>query len=266
MPRNLEPFRVLAHNTARQSENRIHDDQVARRFGFQGALVPGVDVYAYMTHPVARRWGEAWLAAGAMSVRFLKPVYDGEEVVVTAVEDEDGTIAVAAESRGFLCATGRAELEGRAAVPPVDRLPAWPLPVDRPAASAESLAEGTVLGTWRGSFAAGEFPDLLQAVRETLPLYRERGLVQPGLLLRLANRLLTENVRLGPWMHVDSDMRLLGLAHVDEPLEARGRVIANFERRGHRFAELEVLVLGEAERPVMSARHLAIYQPRQMAP
>ena len=41
----LEPHRVSAYNTAHDSENKIHDDATARRFGFGGGLVPGVDVY-----------------------------------------------------------------------------------------------------------------------------------------------------------------------------------------------------------------------------
>ena len=41
----LEPYRVVAFNTAHDSENKIHDDATARRFGFGGGLVPGVDVY-----------------------------------------------------------------------------------------------------------------------------------------------------------------------------------------------------------------------------
>ena len=52
----LAPYRVSAYNTAHDSENKIHDDATARRFGFGGGLVPGVDVYGYITHmPVAQR-------------------------------------------------------------------------------------------------------------------------------------------------------------------------------------------------------------------
>ena len=32
----LDPYRVQAFNTAKASENKIHDDDVARRFGFGG--------------------------------------------------------------------------------------------------------------------------------------------------------------------------------------------------------------------------------------
>ena len=37
----------------------------AQRFGFRGGLVPGVDVYAYLTHPPAAAWGRVWLEGGS---------------------------------------------------------------------------------------------------------------------------------------------------------------------------------------------------------
>src|SRR5690242_9447620 len=83
----LGPYRVTAYNASKESENRIHDDAVARRFGFRGGLVPGVDVYAYMTHLPVARWGRAWLEHGTAECRLLKPVYDGEVAIVTAGDD-----------------------------------------------------------------------------------------------------------------------------------------------------------------------------------
>jgi hypothetical protein len=74
----LAPYSVSAYNTAHDSENKIHDDATARRFGFGGGLVPGVDVYGYMTHMPVARWGRAWLERGTAECRFFKPVYDGE--------------------------------------------------------------------------------------------------------------------------------------------------------------------------------------------
>ena len=38
----LPEYRVKARNTSADSENKIHDDAVARQYGFRGALVPGV--------------------------------------------------------------------------------------------------------------------------------------------------------------------------------------------------------------------------------
>ena len=87
----LEPYRVSAYNTSKLSENKIHDDAVARRFGFSGGLVPGVDVMAYMLHLPVAKWGRSFLERGLIEARFLKPVYDGEIANVMAL-DNDGAI------------------------------------------------------------------------------------------------------------------------------------------------------------------------------
>src|SRR5438270_3417934 len=105
----LAPYRVSAYNTAHDSENKIHDDATARRFGFGGGLVPGGDVYGYMSHMPVARWGRAWLQRGTAECRFFKPVYDGEIATVTAGEDAAG-LEIIVESHGERCATGRAAL------------------------------------------------------------------------------------------------------------------------------------------------------------
>ena len=99
-------WRVRARNTATASANKIHDDAVARSLGFSGGLVPGVDVYAYMTHTPVERWGRAFLERGYMEARFSKPVYDGDDVEVVF---DDAAITLR-DSAGDICATGMAVL------------------------------------------------------------------------------------------------------------------------------------------------------------
>src|SRR5215470_1562353 len=91
-------FRVRAHNTAQDSENKIHEDRVAAAHGFRGGLVPGVAVYGYMVPAILEHLGEEWAGRGGISVRFLAPCYEGETVIarchgstVTA-EKEDGSV------------------------------------------------------------------------------------------------------------------------------------------------------------------------------
>src|SRR5262245_23633771 len=110
-------YTVEAYNLSHASENKIHDDLVARKLGFTGGLVPGVEVYAYACHPVVRRWGRDWLAHGRMECRFLKPVYDGRLTLVNAA-DVMGALEVTVESEGVLCATAHAALDASAAVAP----------------------------------------------------------------------------------------------------------------------------------------------------
>jgi acyl dehydratase len=260
------PYQVEAYNTSKASENKIHDDAVARRFGFSGGLVPGVDVYGYMTHQPVARWGRAWLERGVAECRLLKPVYDGETALVTAEQTADG-LALQVTSRGMLCASGTASLPDVApSVPALDSFAAPPmLPEDRPPADETSLAVGTLLGI-RPLPVTPEFAaDYLRDARETDPLYAREGLVHPATILRTGNWVLSHNVVLGPWMHVGSTVRHFALARVGDEITARGRVVANYDHKGHRFAETEVLVIANGATAVAHIAHTAIYRPRQVA-
>ena len=99
---------LVAFNTATASENKMHDDEVAGRFGFTGGLVPGVDVFGYLAHLPLAQWGRAWLTAGGMHARFLKPVYDGDEATAAATLEGEDAMTLSATARGTLCATGSA--------------------------------------------------------------------------------------------------------------------------------------------------------------
>jgi hydrogenase maturation factor len=262
----MRGYRVEAYNTAHSSENKIHDDAVARRFGFSGALVPGVDVYAYMMHLPVERWGRAFLERGTAECRFANPVYDGAIAEVSA-RDEGDAMAIEVTSAGKSCATGVARLPAQAAAPPAaDRFPAAAPPAmdRRPAASPETLPAGGHLGSIPLEVNAELAAGYLRDVRETDGLYAREGLVHPGTVLRMCNLALLRNVLLGPWIHVGSAVQNFAAARVGETLESRALVADNYERKGHRFVDLDVLVLSGA-RPVAAVRHTAIYRPRQVA-
>jgi hypothetical protein len=260
----LTPYRVSAYNTAHDSENKIHDDATARRFGFGGGLVPGVDVYGYMMHMPVARWGRAWLERGTAECRFFKPVYDGETATVTAGEGAV-EIEIAVESLGERCATGRAALPAEPpARPALDSFRKVAQRAERPPADEASLA----VDTWLGLDPYPITPELAAEhranLRETLPLYADEGLIHPALILRACNFVINRNVVLGPWIHVSSRIQHLAAARIGMNLSARGRVTANYEHKGHRFVDVDVLVLAD-ERPVAHIAHLAIYRPRQVA-
>jgi hypothetical protein len=47
-------------------------------------------------------------------------------------------------------------------------------------------------------------------------------------------------------------------------LEVRGRVAAEYERKGHRIVDLDVEITADGS-PLWSARHTAIWRPRSTA-
>ena len=264
MTSRLEAYRVSAYNTAKLSENKMHDDTVARRFGFSGGLVPGVDVMAYIMHLPVKKWGRAFLERGLIEARFVKPVYDGETADITG-EESDGVLTIQVESRGQLCAAGSASLPVSA--PPVsisDFSETAPV-VERRPVNAASYELGKWLGTVPRAWAGDAAKEYLTDVRETDAIYAREGLGHPGLLQRVMNRVLVDNAILGPWIHVGSRMQLLAAAASGEELTARAKVTGNYEKKGHRFVELDALVVASGRTPVAHCQHIAIYQPREQA-
>ena len=261
----IAAYELNAFNTATASENKIHDDAMARRFGFRGGLVPGVEVFAYMAHMPVARWGRNWLERGQAECRFLKPVYDGAVARVTAEEDGDA-LELSVTSAQDQCATGRAFIPAEQRVaPPLDALPIATPPSERPAANETSLAPGRALGITPVTIDRAMLGNYLDDIRETEPIYRTEGLVHPGQILRLANQALVQNVVLGPWIHVGSKLRNYAAVHVGQQLTLRSRITSNAVSKGHAIVEFDAIVVADGERSVAEITHVAIWRPRQVA-
>lgn len=262
----LPPQRVTARNTSARSANQIHDDAAARRLGFRGGLVPGVTVYAYTTRAVLAALGPEWLARGWASVRFVKPLYDGEEVLLTAAasaSDPDALEVRALNPAGETCAIAAAGLAARPAPVDLARYPARPLPAARPPATRAVLEALGALGSPERLYDEAVAAECRKKFDDEAPLYRGAGAaVHPAFLLEQANRAIDLNVALGPWIHAASEVRHLGPARLGDRLSTRGWVARLFEKKGNELAELDLLVVAGAARPVAGVRHSVIYRLR----
>jgi len=256
-------YQVRARNLAPDSDNKIHDDEVARRFGFSGALVPGVEVFAYAVHPFARAYGAAFFDGGGLAIRFRRPVYDGElvDVVADPLPGGDAWALRVIGADGEVRATGSARGPAAGGPPQVDidRFRISAVPAEPPPATREALVAGTVLGTVVEAAEPGACTDYLTGINETSTLYTDDGIVHPGLLLRMVNAALFRNVALGPWIHTESDCAFLGTAPVGATLSARAVVTGLSSRNHNDYVHYDALVLAD-DAPVLLARHTAIYR------
>jgi hypothetical protein len=259
---------IVAHNYAADVENKIHSDEGAAEHGFAGALVPGVGVYAYLTQPVVAAFGTQWLERGAMSARFLKPVYDRDRVQARATRAPHDPSALHLELRNageMQCAAGAAHL------------PAAPFRLDPAAYSRQApgpLRPATTAAIRTGEpFGAIEFTlDLRDEVarfcdnvRDAAPHDRGERICHPAYWLVQANEAVMRNVALGMWIHTASEVRHCALARDGEPISLRSRVAEAFEKRGHEWITLDIGVFGDAERPILHIRHTAIIKLRGAA-
>ncbi len=246
--------RVRAVNTAPDSGNRIHGDDVAADLGFRGGLVPGVDVWAYLSRPAMDSWGEDWLRRGAMQARFVAPVHDGEDIVATM--DDAGALVLTGPDGD--AATGWASMPEPPGEPMV--IDAGP-PSSRPPASAETLAVGTVMMPFRITIDGAKCQAYADHVGEGDSPAATLGVAHPALLLRFVNWILAYQVELGPWIHVQSEVQHHALVGHGAEVELRAVVTDLSTRGGHEFVDFDCVVLAD-DRPAMSVRHRAIWQLR----
>src|SRR5260370_28213062 len=106
-----------------------------------------------MGGPVVDVLGPEWRQHGTMAARFVKPVYDGDEVTVSAAtvdDEEEGSAAAVSvvDSGSDTCAVARATVPAVFPAPPhASAYPQAPPPRPRPPAPHPTLAPATPLST-----------------------------------------------------------------------------------------------------------------------
>jgi len=263
----LPDCEIIAHNYAANVANEIHSDEGAAEHGFAGALVPGVAMYAYLTQPVVAAFGRGWLERGAMSAKFLKPVYDNDRMLARATVAGLDPVALDLElhnASGTLCAIGGASLP--ATLTPLDPAdyPRRPMEQFRPATTA-AIRVGEIFGALEFNLDLnGEVARVLDNVVDASPIYRgDRAACHPAWWLAQANEVVMQNIALGMWIHTGSVTRHCALARDGEPISMRSRVIEAFEKRGHELITLDIGIFGEDDRPIARVEHTAIIKLRE---
>ena len=118
----MRNWSATAFNTAPDSENKIHGDELAKEYGFEGGLVPGVTISAYLIHPVIELWGEEWLEKGFANCRITSPLYDNEnfEVILDTIKDNHINTSLI-RSNGVLSANAEVSITRELPEPPLLR-------------------------------------------------------------------------------------------------------------------------------------------------
>mgnify|MGYP001611899450 CR=1 FL=1 len=232
--------RLIARNAAADSENRIHDDAAARRLGFAGALVPGVTTYGLVVPAIVEALGEGWLERGGATLRLLRPVYDGETIVLRETPAAGGMEIVVEGEGGDRRATVACVAAHGEVSPDLRDFPEASLPSPPPLATRAALEGARVLGS--------------------IPLDSPEAAIDlAAAVVGAGNEIIARNFTLGPWMHVATDVAHFAATRAGDAVSARGRVAALYECNGHEYVEADILVLA-ANRPLARLRHTAIWR------
>ena len=266
-----QPYVVTTRNVSVHSENKIHDDREAKRYGFKGGLVPGTAVYAHMTRPVVARFGEAWLARNSGSLALLKPAYEGERLAVTvqpAAAEADATalrVSVANAGGEVLATLDTAMPDPPPAPDPLCRISPPRTDGPRIPIGWDAVKVGAPLRALDWEPGAAQQEEWCAGVSDDLPLYRGPGApVHPGLIVQAANRALGNHYVLEPWIHVGSRILTRGLLRLGQRVEVRAVPVERWEKKGHQYFKVYV-ALTVADDPLVEVWHTAIFSVRPVA-
>ena len=266
----MNPWKAYALNTAPDSENQIHSDDLAKRYGFKGGLVPGVTVSAYLLHPVIESSGMDWLEKGYANCKITSPLYDGENFEViseipregqtnTFLKNEDGKIIANAESKILENIPSKPKYRGDLLIQEEFKAP------------IASFAEWKKLkkeGCKAFKFHwGGDNPLIYLSDEKKLPLILQpskSGHANLSFLLGGANWILAGNAFMNPWVHLETKSQNYKAVSIETTLIAEMSVIDFYEKKGHEFIEVEVNLFEEKSKQCcMSINQLAIFKLRK---
>ncbi len=261
----LPPYLVRTHNASEQSENRMHSDDIARQFGFKGALVPGVTVFAHMTRPLVERFGEQWLARGIADIVLFKPAYEGDLLTVRTKQGEDGAYELTCSNEdGVELARMTATMPTTA--PAVDHrseLRPSENGGDRPIVTWELMEVGRAFPALRWAPTIEDNRVWCEDNRDDLPLFQAgpQAPLHPGFVLRQANFVLRNRFTLPAWIHTGSRIVFHDVLRLGNEYEVRAIPEEKWERKGHQMVRLYVAVRS-GTKTYAEVLHTAIFRPR----
>jgi acyl dehydratase len=259
----------LANEDSSDITNPIHSTEVAKQFGFSGALVGGVTVWGWATPAILEALGDGWLDHGWAEFSFRQPTYPGDRL--TTVVEPAGDASAGAwtvtmtNEHGVDCVTGSVGtgdaswLAGfvtprrmDAALPP-DPLPALeldtaPAGVDWVPRSVDATVE-----------LARDFARDQQRTDD--PRFTgDHPRLHPAWTAGWAEQLLRHNFAIPSSMHTRSRVQHLAPIAAGRTVSGGAHLLEVYERKAHHFANFDVLLRGEDGTDLARLRHWTVFR------
>ncbi len=246
--------------------NPIHSTDVAKEYGFTGALVGGVTVYGWMVPPLLAVLGDEWLDYGWADVSFRKPVYPGDLVEARASHRRDGGADLRL-SRGpadtcVLGTAGLGDAPWRAELTRPTRTEAEPPARHPELLTLESAPVGHEVRAMGVPIPMGEAAAYaLEKQEDGSERWTGAGArIHPGWIAARMTPLMKHSYRYGPSIHTRSQVQHLAPAMAGQRVTIAGRFVDAFERNGHHYAVVDGLVLADGGEELAHIRHTTIFR------
>ncbi len=249
----MSAYQVVARNFSTSSENRMHSDEIASRYGFRGALVPGVAIYGHLVKPFVDQFGAPWLGDSSLEVKLIKPTYHGDQLNIAwtdasqgvAATNQNGELVALIASHAVTELPEDLGLEGDMKVP------------GRPEICWDNVCVGEVFSPRALKLSGQENKRYCDEIDDDDALYQTH--IHPHYLLSLANEALMQEYVMPAWIHVKSKITHRSALRVGNEVLLRSVVTDRRERKGHQFITFH-LTFWQNERVAVDIEHHAIFR------
>ena len=251
--------------------NRIHTNAGAQEYGFKGAFVGGVTLYAWCVPTIVEAQGDAWLDDGWVNIRFRRPVYPGAQIQVQVTRQDgadgrlfeasdDGEKAIVGEV-GLGHAPWLSELRETPFSPPVARAEGS----ERPHLTLEDAPVGQPLRSYRYGRHTPPPPGATGPMAEITVLDTPAGpVIHPAVVARQMISFLAWSYEYGhPSIHVTSHIQHFARIPADQDVVLCGTFVDAFERNGHHQAVVDADLYSPDGQRLARQRHVNIFKVRK---
>jgi len=264
-----EVWSEKAFNTAPNSENQIHGEDMAKEFGFKGGLVPGVTVSAYLLHPIIEKWGLDWLEKGWAKCKITSPLYDKENFSVHLNEISDNKILSNLKNSNQVV-TANAEASLLEDIPDAPKIRNDKIAIKNfqgPRASKNVWMKLKKDGCMAFEyFWGGKDPLIYLRDQNNLPDLlnpSKKGLSNLSFLLGCSNWALASSAYMNPWIHLQTTSQNYQALSLNSSVIAEIQVNEVYEKKGHEFVDVDVNLFKQEDKScIMTINLLSIYKVR----
>jgi len=250
--------------------NRIHTNSGAQEYGFEGAFVGGVTLYAWCIPTVIGALGQEWLDHGWVNIRFRRPTYPGAHirVHVTPKKESPACVLEALQDDGQASIVGEV---GLGTAPWLGDLRETPFSApdldgrDRPFLTLENAPIGQPLRAYGYGKHTPAPPAVGEKLAEVIELATPTGaVVHPATLAREMIALLTRSYDYGhPSIHLTSHVQNFARIPADTDVVLCGTFVDAFERNGHHNAVIDADLYSLDGQRLARQRHSNIFKVRR---
>jgi len=234
----------------------VHEDSVAKAQGYKAALIPGAFVYDYVTRLGLKLWGLNWMSHGSITVRFRRPVYDGDILTVTASPSVGDAVEVTVtNAEGDRVVVGTMSAGHSITAPTPADMTFVPMPDSKATLSVADIVPGLRFFTTERIVDDNVLNMSRMAMGNALSAFVDNQIAHPGCMVRLTmfDVLNSYKFPLAP-VFTSVETQNFAALKAGSVVSTSAHITNVFERNGKIFFESEEFLV--ADRSTVVARHL----------